>query len=482
MPTSRINPTATAEIETRRSTRADALIREDIENQLRADTRVSNYDVNVIVDDGVVTLTGDVTSYRAKNAASGNAWTVPGVVHVINNLSVRYEPVEEIVPSDVDIAANIESSLSWDPDVDAADVNVTVDKGSVTLEGTVDSLWKKQMAEDKSWSQTGVVDVKNKLAVTPTEDISDEAAARNIVESIDRNRNVDIGNIDVEVTNGVATLTGSVFDVDAWRFAYDAAFYTSGIKSIEDNLSIETATEELEPETGATTSTIPESETETRTDALIREDVENELISDSRVSSYDISVAVNDGVVTLTGEVPSRRAKNAASDNAWNVPGVMDVVNSLSIRHKTAEATVPSDLDITSNVENSLSWDPDVDESEINVSVENGVVSLEGTVDSLWKKHIAEEIAWNHLGVVDVISKLAVASPEDITDQAVAQNIIDSIDRNVNVDVNDVDVEVHDGEAVLNGVVSNMRAWRAAYDAALYTSGVIRVKDNLSIV
>jgi len=467
MPKLKNNPTTA--VKTRTSTRADAQIREDIENQLIADTRVSKYDVNVTVNDGVVNLTGVVPSYRAKNAASDDAWAVPGVINVINDISVSFETVEETVPTDVDIAANLESSLSWDPDVDATDINITVENGIVTLEGTVNTLWEKQLAEDKAWIQVGVVDVNNKLAVVLTEEIADEVAARNIVESIDRDRNVDVNDVDVEVSNGVATLSGSVIDVAAWRAAYNAAFYTSGIIQVKDNLSIEIATEETE------------TKTLTRTDAQIKEDVEYQLRADNRVSSYDVNVVVDNGVVTLTGEVSSRRAKNAASDNAWKVPGVVNVTNNLSIGYATTEVGVLADIDTATNIQSSLSWDPDVDATDINVIAESGIVTLEGTVESLWTKQIAEDIAWDHVGVLDVKNKLAVAPAEDITDQAAAQSIVETIDRNISVDVNDVDVEVRDGEAFLSGTVSDIRAWRAAYDAAFYTIGVIRVRDNLSI-
>src|SRR6056297_225480 len=454
--------------------RTDSLIKEDIEDQLRADTRVSNYDVDVTVENGVVTLMGEVSSYRAKNSAGDNAWTVQGVIDVINNLTVQYNTITEAVPEDVDIASNVKDSLVWDPDVEATDIKVFAKNKVVTLEGTVDSLWKKHVAEDIAWNHKGVLDVKNKLVVVPQTDVTDEAAARNIIESIDRKMIADINDIDVKVENGKAILNGSVGDTVDWESVYNSAYYTGGIKEIEDNLTIE-AIDEAEAEKSALM------DRKGRTDVTIKENIENQLQADTRISSNDVHVTVEDGTVTFTGDVPSYRAKNAAGDNAWSVPGVKNVLNHLTVLYDESVVEVPGDHEIKSNIESSLSWDPDVDSREITVTVENGNVTLEGTVKSLWKRYLAEDIAWNHIGILDLKNKLAVASPENTTDKTAVSNIVESIDRNLHVDVDDVDVEVRNGEAIINGTVNSLEAWHAVYNAALFTSGVKKVEDNLLI-
>ncbi len=455
--------------------RSDVLIKEDIENQLRADTRVSNYDVEVTVDNGVVILKGEVPSYRAKNAASDNTWTVPGVMDVINNLNVEYETVTVEVPEDVDLASNVRDSLAWDPDVDATNIKVFAENNIVTLEGSVESLWNKYIAEDLAWNHMGVIDVRNKLVVVPFPDIKDEAAARNIMESMDRKMVVDVNNIDVKVINGKAILNGTVRDAIDWQSVYNSAFYTSGIKEIEDNLTIEEI-EEMQMERSALL------EKRGRTDTIIKEEIENQLQADTRIASTDVNVTVNDRTVTLTGDVPSYRAKNAARDIAWSVPGVSNIFDHLDVLYDQTAVEIPSDTEIASNIESSLSWDPDVDAIEIDVTVENGNVILEGTVESLWKKFVAEDIAWNNIGIVDVKNKLAVASPVNIEDKDAVKNIVEKIDRNILVDVNDVDVEVRDGEAILGGTVNSVDAWHAVYSSALFTSGIKRVEDNLTIV
>jgi len=73
----------------------------------------------------------------------------------------------------------------------------------------------------------------------------------------------------------------------------------------------------------------------TRSDAEIQDDIRNHLIWDSWVNADQIKVDVAHGVVTLTGEVDSVIEKRAAGDDAWDTPGVIDVINNLRIRRAT---------------------------------------------------------------------------------------------------------------------------------------------------
>ncbi|MCL5957962.1 MAG: BON domain-containing protein [Chloroflexi bacterium] len=72
-----------------------------------------------------------------------------------------------------------------------------------------------------------------------------------------------------------------------------------------------------------------------RGDTEIRRDVESALFYDSWVDSKDVNVDVDDGVVTLSGTVHSRFEKRSAGDDAWDVPGVKDVCNSLQVQEET---------------------------------------------------------------------------------------------------------------------------------------------------
>ena len=70
----------------------------------------------------------------------------------------------------------------------------------------------------------------------------------------------------------------------------------------------------------------------TRAEAEIKDDIRNRLVWDSWVDADRFNVDVKNGVVTLTGDVDSIVEKRAAGDDAWDTPGVLDVINNLKVR------------------------------------------------------------------------------------------------------------------------------------------------------
>lgn len=84
-------------------------------------------------------------------------------------------------------------------------------------------------------------------------------------------------------------------------------------------------------------------------------------------------------------------------------------------------------------------------------------------------------------GIIFVENKLAVVPTKNITDKEIAKDIMDAMERNANISPSDVDVKVVNGRATLTGEVSDYNAYKAAYDSALYTSGVVKVIDKITI-
>lgn len=213
----------------------------------------------------------------------------------------------------------------------------------------------------------------------------------------------------------------------------------------------------------------------------IKQDIDNQLVWDDQVLSDNVSIKVSeDGTAILSGKVASLAAKRAAEADAWSVYGVTSVENSLEVEFPSA-LEVPTDDDIEKRVADSLLWNPVIDSANIEVSVEAGIVTLEGSVDAFWKKLRVETLASNVTGVLSVENKLAVVPTKDFVDQDIADDIVDSIDRKLAVNVENVDVKVSDGKVTLAGTVPSFTAWSAAYDSARYTAGVKDVEDRLTI-
>lgn len=125
---------------------SDDKITRDIAEQLHWDNRLDASNIIVTTQDGMVTLVGTVTNYPERQAASDVAWGLRGVDSVINNITVKH-PLTAKTPIDAGIKSKIRNVLNWNPNIDASNINVSVDAGHVTLEGTIDALWKKIRAE-----------------------------------------------------------------------------------------------------------------------------------------------------------------------------------------------------------------------------------------------------------------------------------------------------------------------------------------------
>jgi len=117
-----------------------------------------------------------------------------------------------------------------------------------------------------------------------------------------------------------------------------------------------------------------------------------------------IVVEVRDGVVTLNGEVPSLSHKRLAGVLVWWVPGCRDVVNGLA----EVPAQRDNDDEIADAVRLALAKDPFVNETKMQVSSKNGVVTLDGLVPNKTMQRMAEHDAWFVFGVRGVVNKVKV--------------------------------------------------------------------------
>jgi len=115
--------------------------------------------IDVKVDDGVVTLDGEVTSLSGKRLAGVLGWWVPGSRDVINGLEVS--PIQE--DNDDEITEAVKLVLEKDPLINASHVRVSTRGAAVTLEGLVANAAEREMAEMDTWYVFGVDRVVNLL-------------------------------------------------------------------------------------------------------------------------------------------------------------------------------------------------------------------------------------------------------------------------------------------------------------------------------
>jgi osmotically-inducible protein OsmY len=198
-------------------------------------------------------------------------------------------------------------------------------------------------------------------------------------------------------------------------------------------------------------------------------------------------VQVKDGVAKLSGVVDNVLEKNWAQTDAW-VPGVRQVdASGLRVqfapdgwRKKPVTAGPVSDEQIRRMVKRQYVYDPRVYSTQPEVEVQDGVVTLSGTVFYRSAKRAAAEIARHVGGVKKVIDRLEVRPPlPRPSDDEIAAAIRTSLEMNSLVDADDVNAKVNEGAVVLTGTVLDPLAKWTAEDLADRTAGVVAVENNL---
>jgi hyperosmotically inducible periplasmic protein len=213
----------------------DGDIKKNIENQLIWDSRVDETGIRVKVEKGKVVLTGKVPSFIARLASEDDAWSVPGVISVENNIIIEI-PSTGAIPDDKEIHERVTSILEWNKSIDTSNIEVIVSRGWVTLQGSIETYWKKIRVHELAGSVYGVIGITNNLAIVPTKKVSDIIIAETIVSALERNTMTDSGTISVEVKDGSVTLTGTVTSLAEAKAAREIAFYTEGVKEVHDNM------------------------------------------------------------------------------------------------------------------------------------------------------------------------------------------------------------------------------------------------------
>jgi osmotically-inducible protein OsmY len=217
--------------------KSDAQIQQDVLRELRWDSRVDITKIDAEVDQGVVTLTGTATSYATKVAAKEAAHRVAGVLDVAND--IRVEIPGSAGRTDTEIAQAVRQALAWNVLVPHECITSTVEDGWVTLEGRVERLRERADAERAVWHLQGVCGVTNKIVVRPSpvqpervRAVLEEALERYAAREAER----EAERIQVQVSDGVVTLTGRVRSYEEKRAVLEAVSHAPGVHTVQDHL------------------------------------------------------------------------------------------------------------------------------------------------------------------------------------------------------------------------------------------------------
>lgn len=214
-----------------------------------------------------------------------------------------------------------------------------------------------------------------------------------------------------------------------------------------------------------------------RTDTDILKDVTAELKMEPGLRDDDVAVGVRDAVVTLAGYVDSYADKWRAETVVGRINGVKAVVNDIEVKLPTASER--PDPDIARAVLDALKWNVLVPHEELKVTVENGWVTLRGTVDWYYQKEEAERTVGNITGVKGVSNLVTVAATPTPSD--VKQKIVQALKRGAEFDADRITVEVVGNKAILKGTVRSYAEMRDAERAARRAPGITEVENRLTV-
>ncbi len=215
--------------------KTDKQLQRDVLDELQYEPSVDASKIGVIAHNGIVSLTGTVASYAEQNAATHAAERIAGVKAVANEIKVELPSMHQ--RDDADIAQAVLNALKWHVWVPQDTVIVSVERGWVTLDGTVNSKFQRTSADDAVRYLTGVKGVINLISVKQPAVNSSEVKLK-IENALRRATELEAAHINVEVQGNKVVLRGNVRSWAERNDAERAAWAAPGVGQVEDNLTI----------------------------------------------------------------------------------------------------------------------------------------------------------------------------------------------------------------------------------------------------
>jgi len=194
-----------------------------------------NEEVGVAVKDGVVTLSGEVSSYTKKLEAERSAESVHGVKAVAMDISVKLP--NSFHHSDTEIAHAALQALKWDVEVPDDKIKLRVEDGRILLEGEVDWQYQRSAVDRAVRYLAGVKSVSNLISVKAKK-VSPYDVNQKIRDAFKRSAEIDSRNISVESVDGKVILKGKVRSWAERRDAENAAWAAPGVTQVDDRLAV----------------------------------------------------------------------------------------------------------------------------------------------------------------------------------------------------------------------------------------------------
>lgn len=189
--------------------------------------------------------------------------------------------------------------------------------------------------------------------------------------------------------------------------------------------------------------------------------VEHALLFGDDVFPYEVEVTTQQGIVTLSGTVENLLNQERVAAIAGCIRGVRGVVNLVTVAPQPR-----ADVDIAMDVQEALRSDPASESYKVQVAVQQGLVTITGTVGSYAERLLAERIVKGIRGVIEIRDGIAVAYQGQRSGPEIAGDIRDRLQWDIWLGDDRIAVAMKDGAAFLTGSVACVRDTRRAFEDA----------------
>jgi hyperosmotically inducible protein len=201
--------------------------------------------------------------------------------------------------------------------------------------------------------------------------------------------------VKVKAKDGIVTLTGTVQDKDEKALAVDTVENLPGVTAVKNDIVVK--------------SDFPE-----KSDGWVALKIRSRLLVKGNVSAASTKVAVQDGVVTLSGTADNLAQKELTEVYAKDIEGVKSVRNEISIKDQpaTADRTMGDKIDdasITSQVKYALLSHKSTSALKTKITTNEGVIMITGEAASDAEKSLVTKLAGDVRGVKSVKNEMTVA-------------------------------------------------------------------------
>jgi osmotically-inducible protein OsmY len=214
-----------------------------------------------------------------------------------------------------------------------------------------------------------------------------------------------------------------------------------------------------------------------KADSELKKNVEAELQWDPSINATAIGVAVKNGVVSLTGHIDTYVQKRAIEKALRRVPGVRTIALELDVRLSPEHRR--SDSDIAEAVRLALQWNTSIPANRVRATVDKGWVTLQGEVEWHFQRMAAEHAVRPLAGVIGISNEIALSAK--LTAQDVQQKIAAALRRQVEREIDRMQITVTGNTVTLRGRVNSWHDRAAAQGVAWGAPGVRAVVNELDV-